>query len=101
MPLQVDERRLARVVVARRVEVEAVPLAGADVALRAELRAGAGEREVDVEEDGAELSSSSQLDDLHVRVDDVAAHHATVCAIVQPRARSRSSPSSAQSRSSR
>ncbi len=41
MAAQVDERRLARVAVPRRVEREAVPLAGADVALRAELGAGA------------------------------------------------------------
>ncbi len=59
MAAQVDERRLARVAVPRRVEGQAVARAGADVALRAELRAGAGEREVDVEEDGLQSSHST------------------------------------------
>ena len=59
VPAQVDERRLTRVAVPRRVERQAVALAGANVALGAELGAGAREREVDVEEDGPQSSHST------------------------------------------
>ncbi|HVH51403.1 MAG TPA: hypothetical protein VM690_04610, partial [Gaiellaceae bacterium] len=62
MVLQVDERRVAGLLVASRVEREAVPLPRALVALRPELRSRSHEREVDVEENGAQrhASSSSQ-----------------------------------------
>ena len=43
----------ARLLVARGVECESVALAHPAIAVRAEVRAGLREREVDVEEDGA------------------------------------------------
>jgi hypothetical protein len=54
MPLEVDDRRLARIVVAARVESDAVPRGDTRVAIRGELGPGTAEREVDVEENGAQ-----------------------------------------------
>ena len=53
--MEVGERRPARVVVPGRVELEAVPRAEAAVALGPEVGARPGDREVDVEDDGAEV----------------------------------------------
>src|SRR5439155_15700897 len=63
MPLEVEDRRLARIVVAARVEIDAVSRGDTRVAVRGELGPGTAEREVDVEEDGAQgrhSDSSSQ-----------------------------------------
>jgi hypothetical protein len=63
MPLDHLDRVSARVRVARGVEVEPEPPAERLVALRPEVGARLGEREVDVEEDGAQFhaaASSSQ-----------------------------------------
>ena len=54
MVLQILERRDARRVVELRVQHEPVPAADPLVPVRSELRPGAEEREVDVEEDGLE-----------------------------------------------
>ena len=62
MALDPLDRPLARLAVARRVELEAEALAQAAVALGAELRPGPGDREVDVEENCSQhhVASSSQ-----------------------------------------
>src|SRR5207244_1102421 len=57
--LEVDERRDASLLVPGWVELQAELLASAAVALRAELGPRLREREVDVEEDGAELAHAS------------------------------------------
>lgn len=54
MPLEVDERRAPRVVVAPRVERQPMARAQARIALRSEIRSRFREGEVDVEHDGAE-----------------------------------------------
>ena len=92
MALQVDERRVARRLVARRVEREPVPLAAADVALGHQLRPRLREREVDVEENGAQAHAVLQepLHGLDVRVDVVAA--------ARPRDRLRDRPARARGR---
>ena len=96
MAAQVDQGGIASRLVAGGVEREPVALACAHVALRPELGPGPRKREVDVEENGPQLSHSTVL------VWWLApSAQATVCTIVQPRARSRSRPSSAQRRSSR
>src|SRR5581483_7509683 len=99
MALQVDERGVARLRVAHAVEDEPESLRAADVALGHQLGTRPREREVDVEENRLQRSHDtvSRCDSIHWLPPD----HATVCAIVQPRARSRSSPSSLVSRSSR
>jgi hypothetical protein len=61
MALQRVERIEPGLLVALRVEHEPVPLADLAIALRAELGAGPGEREVDVEEDGLEHSAEDSL----------------------------------------
>ena len=97
MPLQVDERGVARGVVARGVEREPVPLGAAHVALRHQLGPRLREREVDVEEDGAQAhaaSSSQRTISMCGSMESLPPDHATVCATVQPSARSRSRPSS-------
>ena len=96
MTLQRRDRLSTRGVVAGRVEVEAETTAERAVALRAEIGTRLGEREVDVEHDRFDHNSHSATWSCHAPLD-----HATVCAIVQPRARSRSSPSSDVSRSNR
>src|SRR6478672_7308100 len=55
MSLDVQCRGFARLLVARHVERCTVPRRDARIAVRRELRPGTAEREVDVEEDGAEL----------------------------------------------
>src|SRR6185437_2204559 len=97
-------RPLARLAVAGRVELEAEALAQAAVALGPELRPRAGDREVDVEENGAqhhEASSSQRAVSTCVCRCSPSNAQATVWPIVQPRARSRSRPSSETSRSKR
>src|SRR5205807_8313861 len=89
MPLQRRHCGLARGCVTRRVEGEPVALAEPPVPLRPELWTGPDEREVDVEEDGAKRHPSS-----HPTASTCGAtrsrpaDHATVCATVQPSARS-------------
>ena len=97
MAVEVDERCVAGRLIAGRIESQAVALAGADVAVRPELRPGPREREVHVEEDGLQLSHSTTS----WRSTDAPSAHAVVWMIVHPRARSLSKPSSAQSRSRR
>ena len=102
--LMPSTRLLAGRRVARRVELEPEARAQPLVALGPELRPGPGDREVDVEEDGAQhhaASSSQRAVSTCVAVELAPSAQATVCAIVQPRARSRSRPSSAVSRSKR
>src|SRR6185312_9785134 len=55
MASQIDERRVASLLVASRLEPEPVALAGADVRLGPELRTGPSEREVDVEQHRPQL----------------------------------------------
>ena len=89
--------------VAARVEGDAVARGDARIAVGGELGPGAAEREVDVEEDCAQTSSrvlQQPADRLEMRrqVASLSNAHAIVWPIVQPRARSRSSPSSDVSR---
>src|ERR671924_1410178 len=104
MALEVQHGRLPCLVVPSRVERDAVSSRNAFVAFRRKLRPGAAEGEVDVEEDGAyghRLSSSNQrTPSMCLRMYLLSNAQATVCPTVQPRARSRSSPSSDVSRSS-
>ena len=60
MPLERRERRAARLVVAGRVELEPVARAEPPVALGAEVRARLGDREIDVEDDGAQPASAER-----------------------------------------
>src|SRR2546423_7200645 len=95
---------LARRRVARRVELQPEALTESLVPLRPELRPGPGDREVDVEEDGLDhqrASSSQRAVSTWVWWSSPSEAQATVCAIVHPRARSGSRPSSAVSRSKR
>ncbi len=61
MPLQRRERRAPRLVVARRVELEPVALPEPRVTLGAEVGAGLGDREVDVEDDSSEHGADDSL----------------------------------------
>src|SRR6476619_4639352 len=98
------DRLLAGCGVARGIEVEAEALAEPPVSLRPELRPRPGDREVDVEENRPEVhvpSSNHCTVSRCVRLKSLSPAHATVCAIAQPRARSRSRSSSDVSRSKR
>ena len=53
MTLDLGERRCARLLVSRRVEIEAVAKPEPMVALGPEIRPRPGEGEVDIEDDGA------------------------------------------------
>src|SRR5437764_878275 len=94
--LQRRDRVPAGLVVAVRGEVEAEVRPEPAIALGPEVRARLREREVDVEDDGLDHSSHSATRSCHAPLD-----QATVWATVQPRARSRSRPSSDVSRSKR
>ena len=59
MTFEVEDRGLARIVVAARVERDPVARSNARVAIRGELGPGTAEGEVDVEEDGAQHHSAS------------------------------------------
>ena len=56
--LEIVDRGAARIFVARGVEDDSEALAETPVSLGAEIRPGLGEREVDVEEDGAQLHAA-------------------------------------------
>src|SRR5581483_556762 len=58
VPLQVGHGRRPRLLVAGRVEVEPEARAEPPIAVRAEVRARLGDREVDVEEDGPKHGSA-------------------------------------------
>src|SRR5436309_3150571 len=90
--------------VTRRVQLQPKSLAESLVPLGPELRPRPGDRKVDVEEDGLDhqrASNSQRAVSTWVWWSSPSEAQATVCAIVQPRARSRSRPSSAVSRSKR
>src|SRR3954454_23232161 len=96
--LQRRDRIASRLLVAFGDEVEAETRAEPAVALGAEIGSRLRESEVDVEDDRLQrhaASSSQRADSTWARLRSVSSVHATVCAIVQPRARSRSRPSSA------
>src|SRR5215211_1785197 len=102
--LQLGQRVPPSLVVPRGVELEREAPPEAAVALGTEIRPGLHEREVDVEDDGTQRAHASST---HFAVSKwrtrswLSNAHASVCAIVQPRARSRSSPSSETRRSKR
>ena len=90
-------RPLARLAVARGIELEAEALAQTAIALGTELRPRARDREVDVEEDCLQhhdASSSQRAVSTCVCRCSPSNAQAMVWPIVQPRARSRSRPSS-------
>ena len=98
MALEVEDRRLPRLLVERGIEHDAVTPGDACVPLGRELGSGTAEREVDVEEDRPDrrhaTSSSQRTVCRCVGWYSLSNPHAMVCPIVQPRARSRSRPRS-------